>query len=91
MLTGEAEYWWEGTCQMLIGHGIVVDWVFFKRAFLVKYFPKSVRHAREAEFMRLQQGEMLVTEYAMRFEHLARFYTQATSKRLGSVGSLLKA
>nr|KYP41406.1 hypothetical protein KK1_037240 [Cajanus cajan] len=80
MLTGEAQYCWRGTSQMLIDYGVVVDWVCFKRAFLEKYFPKSVRHAREAEFMRLQQGEMSVTKYVVRFEHLAHFYTQATSK-----------
>ncbi|XP_020204717.1 uncharacterized protein LOC109790038 [Cajanus cajan] len=65
---------------MLIDRGVVVDWVWFKRAFLEKYFPESVRHAREAEFMRLQEGGMLVTEYAVKFEHLACFYTQATSE-----------
>nr|KYP38286.1 hypothetical protein KK1_040477 [Cajanus cajan] len=80
MLTGEAEHWWRGTSQMLIDRGVVVDWVCFKRVFLEKYFPDSVRHAREAEFMRLQQDEMSVTEYAMRFKHLACFYTQATSE-----------
>nr|KYP32281.1 hypothetical protein KK1_047074 [Cajanus cajan] len=62
MLTGEAKHWWRGTSQMLIDRGVVVDWVCFKRVFLEKYFPESVRHAREAEFMRLQQGEMSVTE-----------------------------
>ncbi|XP_020236979.1 uncharacterized protein LOC109816392 [Cajanus cajan] len=30
--------------------------------------------------MRLQQGGMTVSEYAMRFEHLARFYLQAISE-----------
>ncbi|XP_020219660.1 uncharacterized protein LOC109802655 [Cajanus cajan] len=80
MLTGEAEHWWRDTSQMLIDRGVVVDWVCFKRVFLEKYFPESVRHAREAEFMRLQQGEMSVIEYTMRFENLTRFYTQAISE-----------
>ncbi|XP_020202752.1 uncharacterized protein LOC109788438 [Cajanus cajan] len=44
---------------------------------LGKVFPESVRHAKEAEFMRLHQGGMTVSEYAMRFEHLTRFYSQA--------------
>nr|KYP40777.1 hypothetical protein KK1_037879 [Cajanus cajan] len=64
----------------MFDRGVVVDWVCFERAFLKKYFPESVRHAQEVEFMRLQQGGMSVTEYAMRFEHLARFYTQAVSE-----------
>jgi len=46
--------------------------------FLEKYFPDSARFAKEAEFLKLEQGEMLVNAYAARFEYLARFYTQAT-------------
>nr|KYP36336.1 hypothetical protein KK1_042558 [Cajanus cajan]KYP54216.1 hypothetical protein KK1_000391 [Cajanus cajan] len=30
--------------------------------------------------MRLHQGGLSVSEYAMRFEHLARFYSQAISE-----------
>ncbi|XP_020207735.1 uncharacterized protein LOC109792715 [Cajanus cajan] len=48
--------------------------------FLEKYFPESVRHAKEAEFMRLHQGGMTVSEYAMKFEHLARFYSQGIAE-----------
>lgn len=48
--------------------------------FLEKYFPDSARFAKEAEFLRLEQGEMSVNAYAARFEYLARFYTQATSE-----------
>nr|KYP49956.1 Transposon Ty3-G Gag-Pol polyprotein [Cajanus cajan] len=80
MLVGEAEHWWRGTHHILIARGIAVDWECFRRVFLEKYFPKSVRHAKEAEFMRLHQGGMTVSEYAMRFEHLARFYSQAISE-----------
>nr|KYP46505.1 hypothetical protein KK1_031910 [Cajanus cajan] len=76
MLVGEAEHWWRGTHHMLTARGVVVDWECFKRVFLEKYFPESVRHAKEAEFMRLHQGGMIVSEYAMRFEHLAHFYSQ---------------
>nr|KYP43989.1 hypothetical protein KK1_034574 [Cajanus cajan] len=75
MLVGEVEYWWRGTHQMLVTRGVVVDWECFKRVFLKKYFPESVRHAKEAEFMRLHQGSLIVSDYAMRFEHLAHFYS----------------
>nr|KYP32463.1 hypothetical protein KK1_046870 [Cajanus cajan] len=80
MLVGEAEHWWRGTHHMLTARGVVVDWECFKRMFLEKYFPKSVRHAKEAEFMRLHQGGMTVSEYAMKFEHLARFYSQGIAE-----------
>nr|KYP34045.1 hypothetical protein KK1_045039 [Cajanus cajan] len=80
MLGGEAEYWWRGTRQMLESRGVLIDWDCFRRVFLEKYFPDSVRYAKEAEFMRLHQGSLSVSEYAMRFEYLARFYSQAISK-----------
>ncbi|XP_020218748.1 uncharacterized protein LOC109801980 [Cajanus cajan] len=80
MLVGEAEHWWRGTHQMLVGRGVAVDWECFKRIFLEKYFPESVRHAKETEFMRLHQGGMTVSDYAMKFKNLARFYSQAISE-----------
>jgi len=48
--------------------------------FLEKYFPDSARFAKEAKFLRLEQGGTSVNAYAARFEYLARFYTQATFK-----------
>nr|KYP61801.1 Transposon Ty3-G Gag-Pol polyprotein [Cajanus cajan] len=80
MLVGEVEHWWRGTHHMLTARGVVVDWECFRRMFMEKYFPKSVRHTKEAEFMRLHQGGLSVSGYAMRFEHLARFYSQAISE-----------
>nr|KYP65267.1 hypothetical protein KK1_011499 [Cajanus cajan] len=80
MLVGVDEHWWRGTHHMLTARGVVVDWECFRRVFLEKYFLESVRHAKEAEFMRLHQGGMSVSEYVMRFEHLAHFYSQAISE-----------
>nr|KYP60677.1 Retrotransposable element Tf2 [Cajanus cajan] len=80
MLMGEAEHWWRGTYQVLVARGVTVDWECFRIVFPEKYFPESVRHAKEAEFMRLHQGGLSVSEYAMRFEHLAHFYSQAISE-----------
>ncbi|XP_020224157.1 uncharacterized protein LOC109806187 [Cajanus cajan] len=77
ILVGEAEHWWRGTHHMLTARGVVVDWECFRRMFLEKYFPESVRHAKEAEFMRLHQGGMTVSEYAMKFEHLAPLVEKA--------------
>ncbi|XP_020209396.1 uncharacterized protein LOC109794359 [Cajanus cajan] len=75
MLVGEAEHWWGSAYQMLTSRGVVVDWECFRTVFMEKYFPESVRHAKEAEFLRLHQCGLTVSEYAMRFEHLARFYS----------------
>nr|KYP61975.1 hypothetical protein KK1_016490 [Cajanus cajan] len=80
MLVGEAEHWWRGTHHMMTTRRVVDDWESFKRVFLEKYFPESVRHAKQAEFIQLHQGGLSVLEYAMRFEHLAYFYSQAISE-----------
>nr|KYP33005.1 hypothetical protein KK1_046196 [Cajanus cajan] len=65
---------------MLESRGVLVYWDYFRKVFLENYFPDSVRYAKEAEFMRLHQGSLSVSEYAMRFKHLARFYSQAISE-----------
>nr|KYP68730.1 hypothetical protein KK1_022371 [Cajanus cajan] len=80
MLVEEVEHWWRGAYQMLVARGVTVDWDCFRMVFMEKYFPESVRHAKEAEFMWLHQGGLSVSEYAMRFEHLAHFYSQAISE-----------
>ncbi|XP_068501373.1 uncharacterized protein [Phaseolus vulgaris] len=80
LLSGEAEFWWMGAQQMMEARDEVLDWESFRVKFLEKYFPDSARFAKEAEFLRLEQGEMSVNAYATRFEYLARFYTQATSE-----------
>ncbi|XP_020231211.1 uncharacterized protein LOC109811792 [Cajanus cajan] len=48
--------------------------------FLEKYFLESVRHAKEAEFMRLHQGGIIVFKYAMKFKNLAHFYSQGIAE-----------
>ncbi|XP_057747045.1 uncharacterized protein LOC130966274 [Arachis stenosperma] len=45
----------------------------FRTAFYRKYFPESVREARELELMQLKQGSMSVAEYTSKFEELCRF------------------
>ncbi|XP_020979396.1 uncharacterized protein LOC110271994 [Arachis ipaensis] len=50
-----------------------IPWELFWTAFYKKYFPESVREARELEFMQLKQGSMPVAEYTSKFEELCRF------------------
>nr|KYP31176.1 hypothetical protein KK1_048763 [Cajanus cajan] len=71
---------------MMESKDMVVDWDYFKRVFLEKYFPDSVRYAKEAEFMRLQQGNMSVSKYAMRFKQLARLMEEAHGPRAQLLG-----
>ena len=40
-----------------------------------KYFPQDAREKREIEFLALTQGSMTVSDYATRFEELARYHS----------------
>jgi len=50
-----------------------VTWANFRTRFLEKYFPNTAKQDREAEFLALQ-------ECVNKFEHLARYYSQAITK-----------
>ena len=41
--------------------------------FYEKYFPASIRNAKELEFMSLHKGFMNVAEYTAKFEELCKF------------------
>ncbi|XP_050920109.1 uncharacterized protein LOC127137721 [Lathyrus oleraceus] len=51
----------------------MITWVVFKGAFLEKYFPTDVRSKEEVEFLELKQENMIVADYAVKFEELSRF------------------
>ncbi|XP_015969213.1 uncharacterized protein LOC107492676 [Arachis duranensis] len=50
-----------------------IPWDVFQTAFYKKYFPESVREARELELMQLKHGSLSVADYTSRFEELCRF------------------
>lgn len=44
-----------------------------KNEFLEKYFPGDVHSKKGIEFLQLKQGNMIVIDYAAKFEELVRF------------------
>ncbi|XP_058766033.1 uncharacterized protein LOC131639566 [Vicia villosa] len=74
MLAVEADDWWQATRQRLEATGEEITWDVFRREFLRKYYPESVRGKKEIEFHELKQGNMSVTDYAAKFTELAKFY-----------------
>nr|XP_012575570.1 uncharacterized protein LOC101499246 [Cicer arietinum] len=75
MLTKEAEHWWDNAHQRLDNDGIAITSDVFKNTFLVKYFPEDIRNRNKMEFVKLEKGNMLVAEYAAKFEELSRYYS----------------
>ncbi|XP_058774368.1 uncharacterized protein LOC131648646 [Vicia villosa] len=74
MLAVEADNWWLATRPRLEAAGEEITWDVFRREFLRKYYPESVRGKKEIEFHELKQGNMSVTDYAAKFTELAKFY-----------------
>jgi len=80
LLNDDAEYWWAGMQQQIQTREERVDWTSFRTRFLEKYFPDTARQDKQAEFLALQQGDMTVQECVNKFEHLARYYSQAITE-----------
>ncbi|XP_027338052.1 uncharacterized protein LOC113851987 [Abrus precatorius] len=59
----------------MVATGVEITWEAFRRKFLEKFFPETVRRTKEAEFLYLRQGNMSVSEYATRFESLSKYAT----------------
>ena len=70
-LEGEAQVWlnWAKNSRDLEA----MTWAKFQELFMGKYFPDTVRHAKDQEFLELKQGMMTVMDYVARFMELARF------------------
>ncbi|GAU43834.1 hypothetical protein TSUD_371130 [Trifolium subterraneum] len=73
MLREEANQWWKNAKLRIGNGGVAITWEVFKREFFNKYFPADVKNKKVVEFMKLEQGDMLVAEYAAKFESLCAF------------------
>lgn len=71
LMKGEANYWWE-TNQARAGTEVVL-WTRFKELFFENYFSPSMQSRMEVKFLELKQKNMSVSEYAAKFNELARF------------------
>ncbi|KAK2986322.1 hypothetical protein RJ640_028980 [Escallonia rubra] len=45
----------------------------FKSIFFEKYFPHNVKDQKEEEFLKLEQGDMIVAQYEAKFTSLSRY------------------
>ncbi|GAU28867.1 hypothetical protein TSUD_293190 [Trifolium subterraneum] len=73
MLREEANQWWKNAKLRIGNGGVAITWEMFKREFFNKYFPADVKNKKVVEFMKLEQGDMSVAEYAAKFESLCAF------------------
>ena len=71
MLREDARIWWEVASQTK--DVTALTWERFKDLFSHKYYNVAIRAAKVNEFVGLVQGSMTVTEYALKFDRLAKF------------------
>ena len=75
MLKADPMFWWNGTKNLLENDRTPINYEIFNMTFYEKYFPTSVRNAKELEFMQLRQGWKSIVEYTAKFEELCKFST----------------
>ncbi|XP_057443957.1 uncharacterized protein LOC130736127 [Lotus japonicus] len=66
MLKGDAEYWWRSAKQLMTANHVAISCESFKRAFMEKYIPETIREDMENKFLSLRQGTM--TRRTRRFD-----------------------
>ncbi|KAL0551744.1 hypothetical protein IC582_010833 [Cucumis melo] len=66
---------WETADGMLGGDISKITWEQFKESFYAKFFSANVKHAKQQEFLNLEQGDMTVKQYDAEFDMLSRFAT----------------
>ena len=75
-LEKDARRWWRNTELILQAKGVPVTWEIFLGQFREKYFPQSVRDAKEVEFLTLKQGEKeSFDEYLAKYLRLSYYST----------------
>ncbi|XP_030477539.1 uncharacterized protein LOC115694587 [Syzygium oleosum] len=71
-LQDDANDWWKATKGRVFLKGTAQTWAMFTENFYGKYFSKSARERKLAEFMRLCQESMTVDQYKAKFARLLK-------------------
>ncbi|XP_058092483.1 uncharacterized protein LOC131238916 [Magnolia sinica] len=80
LLDGEAENWWQ-SMQRGVPPMYAWTWAGFRVKFFKKYFPRSCRNEKIAQFLKLEQGNMIVAKYEARFDELSWFVPKAVEDK----------
>ena len=73
MLKIGSSHWWDMTKRAYDTEDNPLQGTKFKELFLEKYFPLVKNNEKEAEFIRLTQGNLSLVEYQRKFDELSRY------------------
>ena len=71
-LEGAAAIWWDNA-KALWPAGEEIMWTNFKDKFLKYHIPAGITKVKQHDFIGLTQGNLSVSEYLRKFNHLARY------------------
>ncbi|TYK09635.1 ty3-gypsy retrotransposon protein [Cucumis melo var. makuwa] len=69
----KAQMWLTSIETIFRGDVSKIIWEQFKENFYAKFFSANVKHAKQQEFLNLEQGDMTVEQYDAEFDMLFRF------------------
>ncbi|CAN6477769.1 unnamed protein product [Victoria cruziana] len=82
MLKGDAQEWW--TTQNKVKFNGKATWSEFKEEFHTSYVPAFVREQWLEQFLTLQQGQMSLYDYIVKFRHLKKYGTHIYQSEIES-------
>ncbi|XP_070019854.1 uncharacterized protein [Nicotiana sylvestris] len=71
--TGVVFTWWEAYERRRSAGAAPLTWQEFSTLFLEKWIPQSQREELRRQFEWLRQGDMIMSQYEVRFSELARY------------------
>ena len=66
-----------------------IEWEEFKKAFHGKYFPRKMREFKVEEFINLNQGNMSVDKYSLKFSMLSQYSPSLVSNSRDEIRKLV--
>ncbi|KAF3776372.1 hypothetical protein EJ110_NYTH38711 [Nymphaea thermarum] len=70
LLKGDAKNWWQSTREIRFAGQLSISWKQFRVSFFSTYFPVHARDKKMQEFLYLQQNQLSLEEYIMKYRHL---------------------
>ncbi|KAF3777032.1 hypothetical protein EJ110_NYTH47004 [Nymphaea thermarum] len=70
LLKGDAKSWWQSTHEIRFAGQLSILWKQFRDSFFSTYFPVHARDKKMQKFLDLQQNQLSLEEYIMKYRHL---------------------
>jgi len=80
-LESNAKYWWRASRDTIFPSGTIINWDEFVKAFNRKHFSDHARDKKILKFVQLEQKELTVAQYEVKFSKLSRYAPRLVEDR----------